>query len=199
MSYVVTFAFIILDFITGLVMALTTGTFSSGVMREGLYKKLSLVLCMGLGYLVDYAQVYIDLGVAIPVATSVCAYICVMEIGSVLENICEINPDIMPERLTTLFGIVVSTGSTDEQTTTATVSEAVTAIMESIRAAMQTTAEQNDDQTATETIGAAEVETLNDAMGVVSPSAHFTADDEDASASAVTTGFTTETTTDEEG
>lgn len=112
MIYLIAFALIALDFITGIVKGAATGTLSSTVMREGLYKKASLILLMALGCLADYAQGFIDLGISVPAAAAVCSYIGVMEITSTLENICEINPDIMPERLTALFGIVETVGFT---------------------------------------------------------------------------------------
>ena len=105
MSYIITCAFIALDFITGLMQAAATGTFSSSIMRQGLFHKLGLLLCMALGVLVDYAQTWLDLGVTVPVAGAVCAYIVIMEIGSSLEDICKINPELMPDRLTALFGV----------------------------------------------------------------------------------------------
>ncbi|MCD8367934.1 MAG: phage holin family protein [Clostridiales bacterium] len=105
MTYLITGAFIALDFITGLIQALATQTFASSVMRQGLYHKLGLLLCMALGILVDYAQTWLDLGVSVPVAGAVCAYIVIMEIGSSLENICKINPDLMPDKLSALFGV----------------------------------------------------------------------------------------------
>lgn len=105
MTYIITCAFIALDFITGLIQAAATGTFSSSIMRQGLFHKLGLLLCIALGVLVDYAQGFLELGVAVPVAGAVCAYIVIMEIGSSLENICKINPDLMPDKLTALFGV----------------------------------------------------------------------------------------------
>lgn len=102
--YAIVAAFIVLDFITGLIKAFATGTFSSTKMREGLWHKTSLVLVVILGVLVDYAQVYLDLGISVPVAVAVCTYISLMEIASILENVCKINPDLMPEKLAKLFG-----------------------------------------------------------------------------------------------
>ena len=104
MIYAIVAAFIVLDFVTGLAKAMATGTFNSAKMRTGLWHKASLVLVIALGVLVDYAQVYMDLGVSLPVAGAVCAYISLMEISSVLENVCEINPDLMPAKLVELFG-----------------------------------------------------------------------------------------------
>lgn len=110
MAYVITFAFIALDFITGLIQALATKTFASSVMREGLFHKVGLILCVILGILVDYAQGIVDLGVTVPVATAICGYICLMEVGSTIENVCKINPEIMPEKLTGFFASLKGDG-----------------------------------------------------------------------------------------
>ncbi|MCD7828895.1 MAG: phage holin family protein [Clostridiales bacterium] len=114
MIYLVTFVLIALDFVTGIIKGAATGTLSSTVMREGLYKKASLILLMVLGCLADYAQGFIDLGISVPAAAAVCSYIGVMEITSALENICKINPDIVPDKLTALFGISGITDTTGE-------------------------------------------------------------------------------------
>ena len=98
--YAIAFAFIVLDFATGLTKAFATKTFTSTEMREGLFHKVALVLCMILGWLVDFAQGYLDLGVAV----AICVYICLMEITSIIENVCKINPDILPDKLADLFG-----------------------------------------------------------------------------------------------
>ncbi|MCD7886730.1 MAG: phage holin family protein [Clostridiales bacterium] len=105
MAYLITCAFIALDFVTGLVQAVATGAFSSSIMRQGLFHKLALLMCIALGILVDYAQGFVDMGVTVPVAGAVCAYIAIMETGSSLENICKINPDLMPSKLSGIFGV----------------------------------------------------------------------------------------------
>ena len=103
MVYIITFAFIILDFITGLVKAFSTKSYNSSVMREGLFHKAGSIMVVVFGSLVDYAQSYMDLGVSIPVATTLCIYICLMEIGSIIENVCIINPRIIPDKLQSYF------------------------------------------------------------------------------------------------
>ena len=108
--YAIAFAFIVLDFITGLIKALATHSFTSTKMRQGLFHKVALLLCMILGFLVDHAQGYIDLGITVPVAAAVCVYICLMETASIIENICKINPEIVPGKLATLFGGLRSDG-----------------------------------------------------------------------------------------
>lgn len=103
MIYVLSGAFILLDLVTGLVKAFKEKDYSSTVMRQGLYHKSGSLLCILFGVLVDYSQAYLDLGVNIPVAISICAYICLMEVGSIIENVTAINPEIMPEKLKEYF------------------------------------------------------------------------------------------------
>ena len=103
MIYIITSAFILLDMITGLVKAFKKKEYTSSVMREGLFHKSGSILCITFGALVDYAQAYLDLGINVPVATSLCAYVAIMEIGSIIENVCIINPEIMPEKLKGYF------------------------------------------------------------------------------------------------
>ena len=107
MAYLITFYFIAMDFFTGLLKAFYTGSFSSKSMRRGLFHKASLLCVMALGWLVEYAQRFIDLGIgfAVPVGTAACVYIILMEIGSILENLCEANPELMPEKLVEVFGV----------------------------------------------------------------------------------------------
>lgn len=103
MVYIVVALFIILDFVTGLIKAFKEKAYTSSVMREGLYHKCGTVLCVVLGILVDYAQSYVDLGVNIPVALTICVYIILMEIGSIIENICAINPNFMSDKFKQFF------------------------------------------------------------------------------------------------
>ena len=101
--YIITALFILLDMVTGLIKAFKEKEYTSTIMREGLYHKVGSVLCVGFGVLVDYAQSLVDIGISVPVAISVCAYIIIMEIGSITENVCKINPEIMPEKLKAYF------------------------------------------------------------------------------------------------
>lgn len=94
--FVITFAFIVLDFLTGIIFALMKGEFKSSIMRDGLVHKVGSVITIVLGYMIDYAQGFVELEVNVPVANSICAYICIMEIGSIVENIGQINPQIVP-------------------------------------------------------------------------------------------------------
>lgn len=103
MIYIITACFIVLDMITGIIKAFKEKNFTSSIMREGLFHKSGSVLCVVLGVGVDYAQRFMDLGVMIPIALPICVYISLMEIGSIIENVCTINPQIMPEKLKEYF------------------------------------------------------------------------------------------------
>lgn len=103
MVYLVTGGFIVLDTVTGLVKAFKEKQYTSTVMREGLFHKCGSILTIVFGLLVDYAQTLVDIGVSIPVAVSICAYIILMECGSIIENMCKINPEIMPDKLKAYF------------------------------------------------------------------------------------------------
>ena len=101
--YIITAAFIVLDFATGLVKAFKNKEFTSSVMREGLYHKAGSILIVVLGALADYAQGFVDIGVTVPVAATICSYIVMMEIGSIIENLCIINPRFIPAKIQTYF------------------------------------------------------------------------------------------------
>lgn len=99
MKFVIVAAFIALDFLTGLVKAFKEKNYSSSIMREGLYHKTGSGICIGVAALIDYGQTLFELGVTVPVTTSICTYIVLMEIGSIIENVCIINPNIAPDKL----------------------------------------------------------------------------------------------------
>lgn len=86
--------FILLDIITGLVKALSSGKIDSTFLRQGLWHKLAEVLSVATGYLVECAMGYIELGVELPITNVVIVYICIMEFISIAENIAEVNPSL---------------------------------------------------------------------------------------------------------
>ena len=102
--YVVTIILILLDIISGLVSAFKNKEYKSTKMREGLYHKSGLMLCMILGAVLNHSQGHLGLGVDLPIAEAFCIYISTMEISSIIENLCKINPEIMPDKIRSLFG-----------------------------------------------------------------------------------------------
>lgn len=104
MTFIVTFGFICLDFVSGIIKAAKQKALNSTRMREGLFRKVALLLCMVLGEGIEVAQTIIDLRFNVPVAGAICGYIIMMEILSITENICEINPDLKPDALRRIMG-----------------------------------------------------------------------------------------------
>lgn len=93
-SSVIVFAFIVADIATGLIKAIDSHSYSSSVMREGLFHKLGEIICLVFGVLCDYALPLIGIKIPLSIAQSVSVYIIIMEIGSVVENIGVLNPEL---------------------------------------------------------------------------------------------------------
>lgn len=89
--------------ISGLMKALKEHEFASNVMREGLFHKAGSILIIWVATLMDYASVYMDLGIQGKLLIPVCVYICLMELGSILENIGIINPELLSDNIKKYF------------------------------------------------------------------------------------------------
>lgn len=86
---------ILLDWIFGVGNAIAHHEFSSSKMREGIGHKCSeLGFCL-VGIIVDGTIIGgVDLGYSAPCFTAICVYICLMEIGSLLEIFSRMNPQL---------------------------------------------------------------------------------------------------------
>lgn len=92
-----------LDIVTGVSRAIYLGEFSSDMMRKGLWHKLGFLFAI---FLTAMLQVFLesvevpqDLEVSrmvldIPLCLATCIYIIVNEVGSIWENIVQINPEM---------------------------------------------------------------------------------------------------------
>ena len=85
----------LLDVLFGLLHAVISHTFSSQKMREGIGHKC---VSFGLLFVADIVDGTIvggvDLGFNAPVLVVACAYLCIMEISSLLEQFVAIDPDL---------------------------------------------------------------------------------------------------------
>ena len=89
------FVFIILDWAFGITNAIQHKEFSSTKMREGLYHKTAEVGLLFVGIMIDGALLGgFDFGYSAPVFTAICVYICIMEVGSLLEIFASMNPEL---------------------------------------------------------------------------------------------------------
>lgn len=86
--------FIVLDFVTGMVKAFRNGEFNSSVMREGLFHKLGEVLALLLVVAIQYSMPYFNVNIDLPLLNMFAGYCVLMEIGSNIENVGAINPEL---------------------------------------------------------------------------------------------------------
>lgn len=94
MYLIIVLGFIAFDVVTGLIKAGYNGNYNSVIMRQGGFHKSMEVMAMAVAYFVEYAIVYINIGVNVPAVPAVTVYICIMELISILENICAVNPQM---------------------------------------------------------------------------------------------------------
>lgn len=103
--YVLIVALVITDYLTGITAGCITDGFSSTKMREGLLHKLTYFVAILVCLCIEGLGKYLDLGFVMgsSITTLVCIWICVTEIGSILENMCIINPEMADNAFLQLF------------------------------------------------------------------------------------------------
>lgn len=106
--------FMAFDIISGLLQAIANKTYASSKMRVGLWHKISFILIIALAVGLEFAQGFIDLGFTVPLVVPVCAYICMNEIGSIIENLALLNPKLVPAKLRELLNIKFDINKDDE-------------------------------------------------------------------------------------
>lgn len=91
---IVALVFIAFDILTGVIKAAKNGEFSSTVARQGLFNKTGFVLVIVFGYLCEYGSNLVDFGFEVPLILPTCIYIVMLEVLSIIENLCDISPDL---------------------------------------------------------------------------------------------------------
>jgi toxin secretion/phage lysis holin len=102
---IIALVFNALDLITGIITALKNKDIQSAKLRDGLFKKVGFMLCYFVAWLVDTQGTIIGFQFGISILPIIILYVCTTELVSILENICKINPSILPEKLMELFHI----------------------------------------------------------------------------------------------
>lgn len=100
---VVTLLFIALDVVTGLAQAVANKELASEKMRQGLFHKLAFIFAITLAYSIDYGMTILDLGFDVHIVVPVCAYLCITEVVSVVENLCKMNPELSNTKFLSFF------------------------------------------------------------------------------------------------
>lgn len=93
------------DLITGFISAIKNKEIKSSKLRDGLFKKVGFLFCYFMSWLVDTYGVYIGFQFGVAILPIIILYVCTTELVSIIENICKINPDLLPEKLMNLFHV----------------------------------------------------------------------------------------------
>lgn len=105
---------ILLDIISGIISAAKNNELSSSVMRDGLYAKTGELVLLATAAFVSHAITippFNSLGIPSEVLYSIGAYIALMEILSIIENACKINPDIPFSKILLIFNLNVDSNA----------------------------------------------------------------------------------------
>ena len=92
-----------LDLLSGIVAACKNKDIQSGKLRDGLFKKFGFILCYALAWLMDYEGSIIGFQIGVKILPIIILYACMTEAVSIVENICRINEDFVPDKLKELF------------------------------------------------------------------------------------------------
>ena len=85
---------ILFDIITGIIKAIYNGDLNSTALRKGMLHKLSEIVTLAGAWLVQQFIVAGVVSFTLDVFVPIALYISLMEIVSVLENICCVNPSL---------------------------------------------------------------------------------------------------------
>lgn len=93
--------FLIADVVFGIAQAFANQCFESSKMRHGLWHKFGELGAIVLAYIIEVSGYFVDFGaigfpedLTIPSVMVVSMYIVFMEIGSIIENLCKITPEL---------------------------------------------------------------------------------------------------------
>ena len=106
-----------LDILLGLAGAVKDKNVRSSRMREGLWHKAGSIGLIVLAYILEVAVDHVDLGLVFPGVLAVCGYIIVMEVGSCLENLVILNPELKHNPVMQVFATREKEDETNHDTT----------------------------------------------------------------------------------
>ena len=100
---IATLLFIVFDFVSGFVQAVANKNVQSEKLRQGLFHKCGFVFAIVFGILCEWAMSFVDLGFDVPIAITICVYIMLTEIMSVLENLGKLSPELASSGFMSIF------------------------------------------------------------------------------------------------
>lgn len=107
---------IIMDIVCGVVGAARNRELCSSIMRDGMYNKFGEVMLLLIAIIANEVLAmppFDSMGISPDIAYIVAIYIAGMELLSILENICKINPELPFAKILMMFNIDVDENRTD--------------------------------------------------------------------------------------
>ena len=101
---------IIMDIVCGTVAAMRNKELCSSVLLDGMYNKIGEAMFLLIGIIANEIlgiPPFDGLGISPGIAYLVAAYIAWMELVSILENICKINPELPFAKILMIFNVDV--------------------------------------------------------------------------------------------
>ena len=96
-------AFVFIDYITGVVNAAMHSRLNSSKMREGLGHKFAYCVLIFVAYIIDAIQLNSSLNLPFEMFPIVSIGIIAIELTSIIENVCEINPELRKAKFMDIF------------------------------------------------------------------------------------------------
>lgn len=95
--------FVFIDYITGVVNAAMHSRLNSSKMREGLGHKFAYCVLIFVAYIIDAIQLNSSLNLPFEMFPIVSIGIIAIELTSIIENVCEINPELRKAKFMDIF------------------------------------------------------------------------------------------------
>lgn len=93
-----------LDILTGFAGAVKNGDVSSTKMREGLFHKGGMVVCIVVAWILECLVLFVpELGISVPLLVPACIVVILTEVASIMENVLVLNPSLADSKLLKIF------------------------------------------------------------------------------------------------
>lgn len=112
---------ILMDIVCGIAGAARNKELCSAIMRDGLYNKFGELMLLLLAIIANEAlsmPPFDTMGVPPEIAYTVAIYIAGMEIVSIVENICKINPELPFAKILLMFNLPEPVNKVEPKTDT---------------------------------------------------------------------------------
>lgn len=99
---------ILMDIVCGIVGAARNKELCSAIMRDGLYNKFGELMLLLLAIFINEVLLiapFDKIGIPPEIAYAVAIYIAIMELISIIENICKINPNLPFAKILLMFNL----------------------------------------------------------------------------------------------